>query len=187
MNENKSIYDVIKELDNFIINDYVAIAPKQKFKKSPAFNPKKQKAEFFIYECLSSFRTLCEKQIGDIYLTGSVSLYLQGKITRCTFKDIDIIVAGEYSLDDDILDNPTWRDYPQDPNGAERKPLLFNGIKIDLFYNVEKVNFIEVEYHGNTYLCQDYKDIIKAKLNMVLPKVKDLDELLGKSFEITYK
>ena len=159
----------------------------QKLRKTPTLKQIKQKSEFFIDECLSSFRTLCEKQIGDIYLTGSVALYLQGKITRCTFKDIDIIVAGEYSLDDDILDNPTWRDYPPDPNGTERKPLLFNGIKIDLFYNVEKVNFIEVEYQGNTYLCQDYKDIIKAKLNMVLPKVKDLDELLGKSFEITYK
>mgnify|MGYP003597546502 CR=1 FL=1 len=33
----------------------------------------------------------------------------------------------------------------------------------------------------------NYKDIIKAKLRMVLPKVKDLDELLETSFEITYK
>ena len=171
--------------DDFLLNDFREL--QQKLRKTQTLKQIKQESEFFIDECLSSFRTLCEKQIGDIYLTGSVSLYLQGKITRCTFKDIDIIVAGEYSLDDDILDSPTWRDYPPDPNGTERKPLLFNGIKIDLFYNVEKVNFIEVEYHGNTYLCQDYKDIIKAKLNMVLPKVKDLDELLETSFEITYK
>lgn len=176
---------VKSKYDYFLLNDFREL--QQKLIKTPTLKQIKQKSEFFIDECLSSFRTLCEKQIGDIYLTGSVALYLQGKITRCTFKDIDIIVAGEYSLDDDILDNPTWRDYPPDPNGTERKPLLFNGIKIDLFYNVEKVNFIEVEYHGNTYLCQDYKDIIKAKLNMVLPKVKDLDELLETSFEIVYK
>ena len=171
--------------DDFLLTYYSSIKPK--LNKTPIFKSTKQGSEFFIDECLSGFRTLCEKQIGDIYLTGSVALCIQGKITRCSFKDMDIIVAGEYSLDDDILDNPTWRDYPPDPNGTERKPLLFNGIKIDLFYNVEKVNFIEVEYQGKTYLCQDYKDIIKAKLNVVLPKVKDLDELLGSSFEITYK
>ena len=103
------------------------------------------------------------------------------------FKDLDVACVGEYMLDDDIYDNPYGCQYPPDPSGVERKPLAFNNVKIDLFSNLSYVNSINVEYLGKTYLCQNYKDIIKAKLRMVLPKVKDLDELLETSFEITYK
>lgn len=145
------------------------------------------KDEYSLQECLDAFNDLCNKQIGDIYLTGSVALYLQGKITRTVFKDLDIVCVGEYMLDDDIYDNPYGCQYPPDPSGVERKPLAFNDVKIDLFSNISYVNSINVEHLDKTYLCQDYKDIIKAKLRMVLPKVKDLDELLETSFEITYK
>jgi len=145
------------------------------------------KDEYTLQECLDAFNDLCNKEIGNIYLTGSVALFLQGKITRTTFKDLDVICVGEYMLDDDIYDNPYGCKYPPDPSGIERKPLAFNNVKIDLFSNISYVNSINVEYLGKTYLCQNYKDIIKAKLRMVLPKVKDLDELLETSFEITYK
>lgn len=147
----------------------------------------KLKDEYTLQECLDAFNDLCNKEIGDIYLTGSVSLYLQSKITRTSFKDLDVVCIGEYMLDDDIYDNPYGCQYPPDPNGTERKPLAFNNVKIDLFSNVDYVNYVDVEYLGKTYGCQNYKDIIKAKLRMVLPKVKDLDELLETSFEITYK
>lgn len=145
------------------------------------------KKEYTLQECLDVFIDLQNKQIGDIYLTGSVALYLQGKISRTEFKDLDIVVVGEYMLDDDIYDNPFASKYPPDENEVERSALAFNNVKIDLFSNVHMVTFIDVEYLGKTYRCQDYKDIIKAKLRMVLPKVKDIDELLGKSFEIIYK
>lgn len=145
------------------------------------------KDEYTLQECLDAFNDLCNKEIGNIYLTGSVALYLQGKITRTMFKDLDVACVGEYMLDDDIYDNPYGCQYPPDPSGVERKPLAFNNVKIDLFSNLSYVNSINVEYLGKTYLCQNYKDIIKAKLRMVLPKVKDLDELLETSFEITYK
>lgn len=145
------------------------------------------KDDYTIDECLDAFNELCEKQIGDIYLTGSVALFLQGKITRCLFKDLDVAVIGEYELDDDIYENPYGCKYPPDPSGTERTPLAFNNVKIDLFSNIDHINSVNVKYNGKTYFCQDYKDIIKAKLRMVLPKVKDLDELLETSFEITYK
>jgi len=145
------------------------------------------KDEYTLQECLDAFNDLCNKEIGNIYLTGSVALYLQGKITRTTFKDLDVVCVGEYMLDDDIYDNPYGCQYPPDPSGVKRKPLAFNNVKIDLFSNISYVNSINVEYLGKTYLCQNYKDIIKAKLRMVLPKVKDLEELLETSFEITYK
>jgi hypothetical protein len=145
------------------------------------------KDEYTLKECLDAFNDLCNKEIGDIYLTGSVALYLQGRITRTMFKDLDVICVGEYMLDDDIYDNPYGCKYPPDPSGVERKPLAFNNVKIDLFSNINFVNIVDIEYFGKMYKCQDYKDIIKAKLRMVLPKVKDLDELLETSFEITYK
>lgn len=145
------------------------------------------KDEYALQECLDAFDNLCKKEIGDIYLTGSVALYLQGKITRTIFKDLDVVVVGEYMLDDDIYDNPYGCKYPPDPSGIERTPVAFNDVKIDIFSNINYVNSVNVEYLGKTYLCQDYKDIIKAKLRMVLPKMKDLDELLETSFEITYK
>jgi len=145
------------------------------------------KEEYTLQECLDAFDNLCKKEIGDIYLTGSVALYLQGKITRTMFKDLDIVCVGEYMLDDDIYDNPYGCKYPPDPSGVERTPVAFNDVKIDIFSNINYINSVNVEYLGKTYLCQDYKDIIKAKLRMVLPNVKDLDELLETSFEITYK
>lgn len=145
------------------------------------------KDEYTLQECLDAFNDLCNKEIGNIYLTGSVALYLQGKITRTMFKDLDVACVGEYMLDDDIYDNPFAGKYPPDETGVGRSALAFNNVKIDLFSNVHMVTFIDVEYLGKTYRCQDYKDIIKAKLRMVLPKVKDIDELLGKSFEIIYK
>lgn len=145
------------------------------------------KDEYTLQECLDAFNDLQNKQIGNIYLTGSVALYLQGKITRTQFKDLDIVVVGEYMLDDDIYDNPFAGKYPPDETGVERSALAFNNVKIDLFSNVHMVTFIDVEYLGKTYRCQDYKDIIKAKLRMVLPKVKDIEELFGDSFEIIYK
>jgi len=145
------------------------------------------KEEYTLQECLDAFDNLCKKDIGDIYLTGSVALYLQSKITRTMFKDLDIVCVGEYMLDDDIYDNPYGCKYPPDPSGVERTPVAFNDVKIDIFSNINYINSVNVEYLGKTYLCQDYKDIIKAKLRMVLPKVKDLDELLETSFEITYK
>ena len=143
--------------------------------------------EFFsIDRLIECYNDLQEKNIGNICITGSLALYLQGKISRTEFKDLDIIVTGEYSLDDDI-NELVKREYPPDPNGTTVKSVEYNGVPIDFFSGRTDIDRICVKFNGKSYLCQDYKQIIKAKINMILPKIKDLDELMGVSFDIMYK
>ena len=143
------------------------------------------KSEYNLDECLKCFNDLVEKNIGTIYLSGSVALFLQGKITRNEFKDLDIVVIGDYTLDDDMFDIQRGF-YPPDPNGTELKSMMFDDVKIDFFSREEPLNPVIVEYDGNSYLCQSYQEIIQAKLNIALAKMKDCDELLGKSFNIQF-
>lgn len=137
---------------------------------------KKKKTSLDDY--LEVFNELEEKDIGDIYLTGSVALFLQGKLDRTEFKDLDIAVLGEFQLDDDIKDFKRG-DYPPDPNGTVRRSVKYEGIPIDLF-KIKGINRVDVEYEGKTYRCQNYKDIIMAKINMAFEKLKDKDYLIDK-------
>lgn len=145
------------------------------------------KDEYTLKECLDCYDALLEKDIADMYLTGSVALFIQGRISRSIFKDLDISIKGEYTLDDDIYDNDSCRRYPPDPMGVKRKAVIFNGVKIDLFSGENAVGrIINVKYDNKIYRCCHYTSIIDAKLRIVLPQVKDIQDLLGKSFEIKY-
>ncbi len=150
---------------------------------SPKFN-----SSYDINTILSTYRELQSKQIGDIYLTGSVALYLQGKISRTNFKDLDIIVLGDYELDDDIQDYNRGFEYPQVATLGENKCIVFNNMPIDLFKfdKNELFNLVEIDVDGFTYVCQDYKDIIKAKFNMIISKMKDSSELYGACFDLKF-
>lgn len=116
------------------------------------------------------------KDIGDIYLTGSVGLFLQGKLDRTEYKDLDVLVLGEYQLDDDIKEHYR-NDYPSDPNKSKRRSVKFEDIPIDLF-KVGGVNSVTITHDGKEYKCQHYKDIIMAKVKMAFEKLKDKDYLL---------
>lgn len=145
----------------------------------------KTKEEYTIEECLNCFENLVEKDIGEIYLCGAVALYIQGKIKRDWFSDLDIVVIGKLTLDDDIHDNPYARKYNN--KEFDRKAMIFEGVKIDFFNNLDyKPRFIDVEYNGKIYKCEHYHDIIKAKLDMIMNGFKDLNELENSSFKIEY-
>lgn len=133
---------------------------------------------YSLEECLDAFKELVAKDIGDIYLTGSVALALQGKINRTKFKDLDILVIGKLELDDEI-DPFSRSSYTLNP---DEKPAgyIFNNIVID-FFTKKDVNFVEVD----GIKCSDYKDIIQAKINMILPSMKDYDYLIKNHINIT--
>ena len=145
-------------------------------------------SSYDIDEILNTYRELQSKQIGDIYLTGSIALHLQSKISRTKFKDLDIIVIGEYELDDDILDYSRPFEYPQTNGVGETKSIVFNNTPIDLFRfdNSDSLNLVEVERGGFIYLCQDYKDIVKVKFNMIIDRMKDSQELYGTCFDLKF-
>lgn len=144
--------------------------------------------QYVLKECLSAFRDFEEKQNKEIYLTGSVALSLQKKISRNTFSDLDIIVVGKYDLDDDIVDFESRSTYERNDRLSDGKTVVYDNVKIDIFNpeNGFEVNAVTVRYNGEEYLCQSYKDIIMAKINMVAPKIKDWEELYNHSFNITF-
>jgi hypothetical protein len=148
----------------------------------------RRKDFYTLEECLKAYRELTEKEIGDICLTGSLALLLQNVIKRTRFNDMDVIIVGNYQLDDDIMPYQKDNNYPEDPNLGELSNLVYSNIPIDLFkfnkdYSVQKV---VITYKGNEYICQDYRDIIKAKMQMVLPRMKDYSDI-AKHFSIEFK
>jgi hypothetical protein len=144
------------------------------------------KSSYNLEECINAFLELEEKGIGDIYLTGSVALAIQGKLDRKEFKDLDIAVLGELQLDDDIID---WNKgfYPPDPLCIEKKSVLFTGIPMDIFVLKDETPFVMVDYNGSQIKCQDYKNIIMAKLSMALTTFKDKDYLFENVLDIVFK
>lgn len=182
--------DAVKEYnwkENFDSISNRRRSPKSKYDTNPKnFN---FKSSYTLDQCLSVFRDLFDREFGEIYLTGSVALKLQNKINRSSFKDLDIVVVGEYALDDDIYDNPQMREYRQNANLGKQRGLAFNNVPIDAFEMPSdyKINYVSVDYKNNTYVCQDYRDIIKAKLEMILPQMKDYADIKGNCFEIAYK
>ena len=163
--------------------------PKKSKKPSPKYQLTRMDLDsyFELDRCLDCFDELLEKQIGDIYLTGSVALFIQGKISRSQFKDLDIVILGEYSLDDDMIDLRVLHSYPENRNGNTRKAICYNNTAIDIFSVKDSINVVDVEYEGKVYKCQDYKDIIMEKLWMVLPNMKDYKELMDGIIEINIK
>lgn len=157
------------------------------FSASKLAYPETEYKDFYnVDECLKCFDELIEKNIGNIYVSGSVALFLQNRITRTVFRDLDVVVSGEYTLDDDMYDRKRGF-YPPDPNGTELKSIVFNEVKVDFFSKIDKVNFVEIVYNNKVYQCQSYIDIINAKLSIVLNNMKDYEELKQTSFNIEYK
>lgn len=148
----------------------------------------KYKEKLTIKESMCAFRELRDKDINEFILTGSVALFLQDKITRTVFKDIDLISLSDYEMDDDMQNCPIYS-YDQIEGNGEQKQIVFNGVLFDIFsFGPEKkIDTVEVKYGKETYLCQDYKQIIMAKLRMILPKMKDSEELFKNCMEINFK
>lgn len=164
--------DPFYELDDF------ATKVEKELKKNRTIQKKqKPKSQYTLEECLSTYRELVEKDIGDIYLSGSVGLFIQGKLDRCKFKDLDIVVVGDFELDEEIEDYIRRSSYPMDEVSTNLKTVIFNDVLIDLF-TVKNIKRIDVEYEGHTYKCQQYPGIVQAKLEMALKKLKDKDFLL---------
>jgi len=164
---------------------------KIKSKSRPSWFDKvtpKHKDSIFIKEALTAFRELKEKDISEFILTGSVALFIQGKITRNKFKDVDIISTSKYEMDDDMQDYPRQRYEPVEGNG-ELKSMVLSGVLFDVFnYDSEaKIDIVEVKYNKETYLCQDWRQIIMAKMRMIIPKMKDHEELFKNCIEINFK
>jgi len=142
--------------------------------------------EISLERCIDLYLELDNKNIGDIYITGSVALALQGKITRSIFKDVDLVAVGNIELDDDISD--FYRgNYPRDPQCKEHKSLIFGNVPIDIFIVEEAPKIAIVDYNGNKIRCQHYEGIIKAKLNMALQSFKDKEDLFANTIEIIIK
>jgi len=146
-------------------------------------------SRFNIDMCLKTFDKMVEKEVGDIAITGSVALFLQDKITRDLFSDLDISVrSGEVQLDDEFEDVQMDMGYdPANSLVAAPKIYYYNECLLDIF-PVEKqiLETVVVERFGKSYLCVDYKHILDAKLKMLLPKMKDYNELYNNCFEMKF-
>jgi len=146
-------------------------------------------SRFNIDMCLKTFDKMVEKEVGDIAITGSVALFLQGKITRDLFSDLDISVgSGEVQLDDEFEDVQMDMGYdPANSLVAAPKIYYYNECLLDIF-PIEKqiLETVVVERFGKSYLCVDYKHILDAKLKMLLPKMKDYNELYNNCFEMKF-
>lgn len=143
-------------------------------------NPFKRKDSYKLNECLKAFRELTEKEIGEIYLTGSVALHLQKIIKRNIFKDVDIVLIGNHQFDDDITPYKRDSHYPQSKELGDPIYVTYSNIPIDIFKfkKEHSIKVLPVEYKGDVYICQDFREILMAKLNMLLPKMKDVEEIL---------
>jgi hypothetical protein len=150
------------------------------------FDSFSHKEELTLEECMEMYLELEKKGIADICLTGSAALALQGKISRTSFKDLDIIAEGEIQLDDDLTDYKLG-DYPKDNSIVDHKSLLFMDGRVDLFVKDKLPETIEIDYNGAKIKCSHYKNIIEAKLRMALNSFKDKEDLIGRVVEINIK
>ena len=171
-------------------DEYLRGRPTFKYKaqkiRSPKYYGSRQypKKEYFsANDLLEVVDELLEKEIGNIFIGGSLSLFLQGKLDRCEFKDLDLIYQGNLELDEDIEDYNSGSEYPESKN---LKSVIYQNTPIDLFKE-DEIEFVMVNYQGKTYKCQRYKKIIEAKLKMSLKDMKDKDYLFNNFIEIKIK
>lgn len=140
-------------------------------------------------ELLKTFNILREKEIGDIAITGSLALFLQGKIKRTGLGDLDICVrSSSVELDDEFEDVYCDVAYEELADVPSPKSYYFNKVLIDIFPVSKNVpNTLYVDYKGKSYLCVSYMDILDVKLKMILPRMKDYNELYNNVFSLTFK
>ena len=145
------------------------------------------KDQYSVSELLTLVDELYEKEIGDFCITGSLALYLQGKIKRDKFHDVDILISGDYVLDDDVEDI-NGKDYSDQKVdlGYKRKACALSGVRMCIFENSNKdsMDFVDVIINNKTYKCQHYSYILNIKLAQALKYFKDKDDLIGSSIKI---
>lgn len=148
-----------------------------------ARNPKKtyffdypveeEKFTYSIEEVIVIIDELLKKNIGDLVIAGSVGLFLQDKLNRSSFGDIDFTYSSNLELDEELED----RSHSYEKEIKNCKGVWFNHVPIDFFKKDSEINIVEVNYNNKTYICQNYKDIIFSKIEMVTSNIKDWDYL----------
>jgi len=163
---------------------------KQKISRSSKSNSPqvKVKSKISINQAVDAIDELIEKDLCEFIITGSVALYMQGKLSRKEFSDVDLVSFHSFNLDDD-MSKVSRPKYETNKELGELSAFVFNGIVFDVFsFSPEtKITTTEVTFKGKTYLCQDYREIVKAKLLMTLPKMKDFQEIWDNIIEINFK
>ena len=146
---------------------------------------------FTVNSLLDTYELIRNKEVGDIAITGSLSLFLQGKISRNKLGDLDLSTrSGNIQLDDDFEDvimDMHYGEFGEEELVAAPRMYYFNNVLVDIFPE-EKVipETLYIEYKGKEYLCVDYRHILDAKLEMLLPRMKDFKELYNKVFELNF-
>ena len=184
---NAGVDNPIETKDVNWVDDYNKLSSKKEISrasKKVKFSPK---TFYTLDECLKAYQELTEKDFAKICLTGSIALYLQGKIARDRFKDVDIIVVGDYTLDDDMNDIQRNR-HVKDEKLCESRAISYLNTPFDMFLMKDDSNLktVTVVRDGVEYVCQDYRDIIRAKLIMCMQSMKDSDELFEKHFNLSF-
>ena len=146
---------------------------------------------FTVGSLLDTYELIRNKEVGDIAITGSLSLFLQGKISRNKLGDLDLSTrSGSIQLDDDFEDvimDMHYGEFGDEELVAAPRMYYINNVLVDIFPEEKVVpETLYVEYKGKEYLCVDYRHIIDAKLKMLLPRMKDFKELYNKVFELNF-
>lgn len=178
----------VDDYKNNIMNTNI---PKQRRRTKPKYIKSMfENISYNVDQLLSIYEKLEEKQIGNIAITGSLALFLQEKISRDTFSDIDITtISGKVELDDEFEDVRTDIVSYSKNGGTVSTPntYLIDKVLVDIFpVSKSTVNIVAVGYNGSVYKCMDYKDIIDIKLKMLLPQMKDYNELYNNVFSLNY-
>lgn len=144
------------------------------------------KDNYTIDECLNCYNELFKKELSEpICIGGAVGLHLQGIIKRDSFHDLDLAFNKIPELDDDIEDYKGSRGsyYKVKDKKDLPKSVIFEGILIDMFTDTA-IQKVSVKYRDKEYICQDYRQILAAKLRMCLQSFKDYDDVIGKHISI---
>lgn len=144
------------------------------------------KDNYTIDECLNCYNELVKKELSEpICIGGAVGLHLQGIIKRDSFHDLDLAFNKIPELDDDIEDYKGSRGsyYKVKDKKDLPKSVIFEGILIDMFTDTA-IQKVSVKYRDKEYICQDYRQILAAKLRMCLQSFKDYDDVIGKHISI---
>jgi hypothetical protein len=146
---------------------------------------------FTVNSLLDTYELIRNKEVGDVAITGSLSLFLQGKISRNKLGDLDLSTrSGSIQLDDDFEDvimDMHYGEFGDEELVAAPRMYYINSVLVDIFPEEKVVpETLYVEYKGKEYLCVDYRHILDAKLKMLLPRMKDFKELYNKVFELNF-
>lgn len=158
-------------------------------------------SSYTLKKCLEVFEELLEKEIGNIFIGGSVALHLQGILDRTEYSDLDLNYSGDLELDDEFEDYHGNRSSRSSAIKFGRRShsrrmnyyknvtinsYIYNEIILD-FFKTEAVDIVNITYNGKIYPCLHYKNILKHKLDAALANFKDKNSLLNNIIEINIK